>query len=153
MKIQFRVLHAALTLAAGLTALGAAPVSAAATMFPQIPERTVSLADFGSGEGQTLNTAAFERAISKLADAGGGRLVVPPGLWLTGPIKRRSRINLHLDAGALVQFSRDYRLYPLTVVDLRGEKEVDATSPISGENLQDVAITGDGILDGGAITW
>jgi polygalacturonase len=153
MRIQIRVLHAAITLAASLTALGTAPVSAAAVMVPQIPERTVSLADFGSGDGQTLNTAAFERAIRQLSGAGGGKLVVPPGLWLTGPIKLRSRINLHLETGALVQFSGDYRLYPLIVVDLRGEKEVDATSPISGQNLEDVAITGDGILDGGGDAW
>jgi polygalacturonase len=136
-----------------LIALGAAPVSAAAVKAPQIPERTVSLADFGTGDGQTLNTAAFEKAINKLSREGGGKLVVPPGIWLTGPIELRSRINLYLEAGALVQFSGDYRLYPLIVVDLRGEKDVNATSPISGENLEDVAITGDGILDGGGDAW
>jgi polygalacturonase len=136
-----------------LIALGAAPVSATAVMSPQIPERTVSLADFGTGDGQTLNTAAFEKAISKLSQEGGGKLVVPPGIWLTGPIKLRSRLNLHLEAGALVQFSGDYRLYPLIVEDLRGEKDVNATSPISGQNLEDVAISGDGILDGGGDGW
>ena len=120
---------------------------------PTIPAHSVSLAEFGQGDGQTLNTAAFEKAFSALADQGGGELIVPPGIWLTGPIKLRSNINLHLERGALIQFSRDYRLYPLTVVDLKGEKEVDSMSPISGQNLENVAITGEGIIDGGGDAW
>jgi polygalacturonase len=55
--------------------------------------------------------------------------------------------------GALIQFSGNYRLYPLTVLDFKGEKEVDSTAPISGQNLQDLAITGDGIIDGGGDAW
>lgn len=120
---------------------------------PKIPHRSVSLADFAKGDGQTLNTAAFEEAFAKLAAKGGGKLIVPPGIWLTGPIKLRSHIELHLERGALIQFSRDYHLYPLRVIDVKGEKEVDSTSPISGENLEDVAITGEGIIDGGGDAW
>jgi polygalacturonase len=120
---------------------------------PVIPANAVRLSDFGSGDGVTLNTAAFEKAIATLSDKGGGELLVPPGIWLTGPIKLRSHINLHLERGALIQFSRDFNLYPLTVIDLNGEKEVDSTSPISGQNLEDVAITGEGIIDGGGDAW
>ncbi len=105
------------------------------------------------GDGATLNTAAFEKAFAALAEKGGGELDVPPGIWLTGPIKLRSHINLHLERGALIQFSRDYKLFPLAVFDLKGEKEVDSTSPISGQNLESVAITGEGILDGGGDAW
>jgi len=121
---------------------------------PVIPKFVVNLADFGAhGDGGSLNTPAFEKACAALADKGGGKLVVPPGLWLTGPIKLRSHINLHLERGALIKFSGDYQLYPLTVIDLKGEREVDSTSPVSGENLEDVAITGEGILDGGGDAW
>ncbi len=120
---------------------------------PNIPPHSVSLAEFGSGDGRTMNTAAFEKALATLASKGGGKLIVPPGLWLTGPIKLRSRINLHLEAGAVVKFSGDHTLYPLTVINLRGEREVDSLSPISGLNLEDVAITGSGILDGGGNAW
>lgn len=121
---------------------------------PHIPQTTVSLTDFGGvGDGITLNTDAFAKAIKTLGDKGGGELVVPPGLWLTGPIKLCSHLNLHLERGALIQFSRDYQLYPLAVMDLKGEREVDSTSPLSGVNLQDIAITGDGILDGGGDAW
>ena len=121
---------------------------------PAIPQTVVRLDDFGgAGDGAKLNTEAFAKAVTTLAGKGGGKLIVPQGLWLTGPIKLRSNINLHLERGALIQFSRDYKLYPLTVADLKGEKEVNSTSPISGENLENVAITGDGIIDGGGDAW
>ena len=121
---------------------------------PAFPDIKYDLRQAGAvGDGVTLNTAAFEKAFAALAEKGGGELNVPPGIWLTGPIKLRSHINLHLERGALIQFSRDYKLYPLAVFDLKGEKEVDSTSPISGQNLEDVAITGEGILDGGGDAW
>jgi polygalacturonase len=121
---------------------------------PSFPAQNYDLRQAGAvGDGMTLNTVAFEKAFAALAEKGGGELDVPPGLWLTGPIKLRSHINLHLERGALIQFSRDYRLYPLTVIDLKGEKEVDSTSPISGLNLENVAITGEGIIDGGGDAW
>ncbi len=121
---------------------------------PTFPKRSVSLSDFGGvGDGKTLNTDAIARAIASLAKQGGGRLVVPPGIWLTGPVRLESNIELHLQAGALLQFSRDYKLYPLTVLDVKGEKEVDSVSPVSGENLENVAITGRGIMDGGGDGW
>lgn len=121
---------------------------------PVIPEKIVSLADFGgNGDGRTLNTAAFELALAALAKSGGGELIVPPGFWLTGPIQLRSQINLHLERGALIKFSGDYQLYPLAVFDMKGEQEVDSTSPIAGLNLENIAITGEGIIDGGGDAW
>ncbi len=121
---------------------------------PAIPNTRVSVSDFGgTGDGAKLNTDAFAKAIAALSEKGGGKLVVPPGISLTGPIKLCNKINLHLERGALLKFSGDFRLYPLTVVDMKGEKEVGSTSPISGENLENVAITGGGIIDGGGDSW
>lgn len=121
---------------------------------PVIPNAIVRPADFGGvGDGATLNTQAFAKAIAALSDQGGGVLDVPPGIWLTGPIQLRSNINLHLERGALLEFSKDYHLYPLTVIDMKGEKEVDSTSPIFAQNLENIAITGAGIIDGGGDAW
>ena len=121
---------------------------------PVIPKRTVTLTDFGGvGDGVTLNTESFAKAIVWLSEKGGGHLIVPPGIWFTGPIKLRSNINLHIERGALVKFSGDYKLYPLTIIDMKGEKEVDTISPVSGENLENVAVTGEGIIDGGGDAW
>ena len=121
---------------------------------PAIPAHSVKLTDFGAvGDGVTLNTSAFAKAFAALTERDGGRLIVPPGIWLTGPIKLASHVDLHLETGALIKFSGDFNLYPLIVVDLKGEKEVDSTSPIMGENLQDISITGNGIIDGGGDAW
>ncbi len=130
------------------------PTALPDVVLPLMPKTVVNLNNFGGvGDGRTLNTAAFENAFAALAEKGGGQLIVPPGFWLTGPIQLRSNINLHLERGALIQFSGDYKLYPLAVTDLKGEREVDSTSPISGVNLENVAITGDGIIDGGGDAW
>ena len=147
----------ALALASVSPSLHAAPthpVVPAAPAAPQIPSPRASVADFGAvPDGQTLNTTAFARALAALADQGGGTLVVPPGIWLTGPIELRSRIRLHLAAGAVIQFSRDPSLYPMRVFDAHGEKSVDTTSPLSGNQLEDIAITGAGVIDGGGDAW
>ncbi|HEX9048627.1 MAG TPA: glycoside hydrolase family 28 protein [Verrucomicrobiae bacterium] len=120
---------------------------------PVIPRHTVSLSSYGNGDGRTLNTGAFEQAMVALAAKGGGKLIVPPGIWLTGPIRLRSNTELHLERGALIKFSGDFKLYPLTVIDVKGEREVDSISPISGQDLKNVAITGEGIIDGGGDAW
>ena len=78
---------------------------------PTFPKYTVDLADIGgTGDGVTLNTAAFAKAIAAISEKGGGELVVPPGIWLTGPIKLCSNLNLHLERGALIKFSGDFNL-------------------------------------------
>jgi polygalacturonase len=119
-----------------------------------IPARNALLTDFGARpDGQTLNTEAFSKAIKSLSDTGGGTLIVTPGIWLTGPIRLQSRINLHLEAGALIQFSRDFALYPMHLFNARGEKSVETISPLYGENLEDIAITGSGVIDGGGDAW
>ncbi|MGH7940444.1 MAG: glycoside hydrolase family 28 protein [Limisphaerales bacterium] len=121
---------------------------------PIIPARSVNLTNFDAvGDGVALNTKAFEEAIAALSAKGGGELIVPPGYWLTGPIRLKSDINLHLERGALIQFSRDFHLYPLVAINMKGENAVDSTSPISGIGLENVAITGEGIIDGGGDAW
>ena len=75
---------------------------------PVIPDNQVNLKDFGAvGDGITLNTEAFAKAIDALVQKGGGKLVVPQGVWHTGPIVLKSHINLHLNAGAVILFAAD----------------------------------------------
>ena len=78
---------------------------------PKFPDRQVNLKDFGAvGDGITLNTEAFAKAIDQLSSQGGGRLLVPAGVWFTGPIELMSNINLHLEVGAVILFSGDDNL-------------------------------------------
>jgi polygalacturonase len=121
---------------------------------PQVPSRTFTLTDFGAvGDGTTDNTAAFAKAIAACEAAGGGELVVPAGTWLTGPIHFISNFNFHLDDGAVVLFSRKFDDYPLEVESYEGQQTVMCTSPISGDGLHDVEITGKGTIDGQGEAW
>lgn len=121
---------------------------------PVVPDREVSLTDFGAvSDGKTLNTEAFAKAIDALASKGGGTLHVPSGVWLTGPITFKSNINLHLDGGALIFFSPDRSLYPVVFTVYEGYEAYRAISPINGENLENIAITGDGVIDGNGDAW
>ncbi|NML63713.1 glycoside hydrolase family 28 protein [Hymenobacter sp. RP-2-7] len=121
---------------------------------PQFRPDTFDLRRYGAvADGQTLNTHAFEQAIAACAQAGGGTVRVPAGLWLTGPIVLRSHVNLHLAAGALVQFTADHAQYPLIRTTWEGEEAVRCQAPLSGTDLREVAITGPGTLDGAGDTW
>jgi DNA sulfur modification protein DndE len=119
---------------------------------PSFPEKRFLLSDFGAkGDGSFLNTEAFARAIRACSAAGGGRVVVPAGRWLTGPIELQSHVDLHLEQGALVLFTKDHTQYPLLQSHSGGS--VIVASPVYGHDLEDIAITGEGTLDGAGETW
>ena len=122
---------------------------------PQIPDREVTLSAFdgADGTGQQLCTEAFAKAIDRLAQQGGGRLVVPRGLWLTGPIVLKSNIELHLEAGAVIQFAADEDLYPLVETSFEGLDTRRCQSPISAVGQTNIAITGHGAIDGNGQYW
>jgi polygalacturonase len=123
-------------------------------MEPEFPDYAVSVVDFGAvGDGQTQNSDAFAKAIAVVSEKGGGRVTVPRGIWLTGPIVMKSNINLHVEAGALVIFSKKKDLYPLIESNWEGWKTVRSLSPLYGKDLENIAFTGEGIFDGSGEVW
>lgn len=121
---------------------------------PVFPDTRVELTQFGAvGDGKTLCTEAFARAIDELEARGGGHLVVPAGIWFTGPIVLKSNIDFHLEKGAVILFSPDVDLYPLVETVFEGLDTRRCQSPISGRNLVNVAITGQGAIDGNGHFW
>ncbi|MDD3080072.1 MAG: glycoside hydrolase family 28 protein [Paludibacter sp.] len=121
---------------------------------PEFPKYTVSITDFGAiGNGQELCTNAFVNAIDAVSSKGGGTVNVPVGVWFTGPIVFKSNVNLHLDAGAIILFSPDKSLYPLVETIFEGLDTKRCQSPISGRNLTNIAITGQGAIDGNGQFW
>ena len=125
------------------------PIPLEMPSLPVIPEFSVELTDFGAaGDGVTLCTDAFAKAVDELSIKGGGHLNVPAGVWLTGPIRLRSRIDLHLDKGALVIFTPDKRAYLP-----EGNNGQRALPCILAEKCTDISITGEGILDGNGKYW
>ncbi|MBQ3828098.1 MAG: glycoside hydrolase family 28 protein, partial [Prevotella sp.] len=121
---------------------------------PVIPNNTVNLKDFGAvGDGRTLCTDAFHKAMQALSKKGGGRLVVPEGVWLTGPLDLVSNLDLHLKSGAIILFSDDETLYPVIKTYYEGWEAYRTHSPIYGKNLVNVSITGHGVIDGNGQYW
>lgn len=127
--------------------------------FPEIPlpsflDKKFNIMDYGAiGDGKAMNTEAITKTIAACADAGGGRVVIPAGIWLTGPIQLKSNINLHTEKGALIIFSANRSDYPLIDTWFEGRPEYRCMSPIFGENLENIAITGEGVFDGSGEAW
>lgn len=121
---------------------------------PVIPAYTVNLKKFGAvGDGVTLNTKAFEKAIAALEKKGGGHLIVPAGVWFTGPIVLKSNIDLHLEVGAVIQFSGDESLYPVIQTSFEGLDTRRCQSPLSANGAENISITGKGVIDGNGQFW
>jgi polygalacturonase len=128
---------------------------------PNIPDRTFNLQDFGAvGDGKTWNTKTFEDAIAKVKESGGGRLVVPKGVYRTMPFTLCSQLDLHLEEDAVIQAPDTFADYdipePETLTSQAEVREKVKVPPplISGKDLHDVALTGTGVIDGsGAIWW
>ena len=121
---------------------------------PVIPKNSVSITDFGAQNGgQELCSQAFTDAIEAVSKKGGGRVIIPRGTWLTGPITLKSNIELYTEIGAMVIFSTNKDLYPLVETSFEGFNTFRCTSPINGRNLDNIAITGKGIFDGSGDAW
>lgn len=121
---------------------------------PVIPDNEVNIEDFGAVRGgQVLNTRAFADAIDAVTAKGGGRVIIPAGIWLTGPIILKSNLELFTEPGALVLFSPDKELYPLVKTSFEGLGTWRCISPVYGTNLENVAFTGNGVWDGAGDAW
>lgn len=121
---------------------------------PVIPDYSVSITDFGAVKGgKVLNTQAFADAIKAVSEKGGGKVVIPSGVWLTGPILLKSNLELHAEAGALIVFSDDKDLYPLVETSFEGVNTWRCLSPIYGVDLENIAFTGKGVWDGSGDAW
>ncbi|MDR3666397.1 MAG: glycoside hydrolase family 28 protein [Ignavibacteriaceae bacterium] len=118
---------------------------------PVFRDKNYNIKDFGAlPDGHTLNTDPINNAIAKCSEDGGGTVIIPPGTWITGPISLKSNVNLHAENGALIIFSKDHKIYPIKKLPLKG---YSVASPILGVNLENIALTGEGIYDGSGDAW
>ncbi|WEA02367.1 glycoside hydrolase family 28 protein [Mucilaginibacter sp. SJ] len=121
---------------------------------PSFKTDTFNIEKFGAKpNGFTLNTQSINDAVSACNKNGGGVVLIPPGFWLTGPIVMQSNVNLHLSQAAVLQFTSDKGRFPLVEGNFEGHKSIRNQSPISGKDLQNIAITGEGIVDGHGEVW
>ncbi len=119
---------------------------------PQFPDRDFVVTEYGAvGDGTTTNTQAFKKAIEACSQAGGGRVVVPPGNFLSGPIYIESGVNLHLQKEARILFSTNPQDYlPLVFTRWEGVELMNYSPLIYAFEEKNIAVTGEGILDGQA---
>ena len=111
---------------------------------PRFPNRTFHLKASGSD-----STAAFRDAIDQCSRSGGGKVIVPAGTYLTGPIHLKNNVNLELSEGATIKFSQNPKDYlPVVFSRFEGVELFNYSPFIYAFNQQNIAITGKGTLDG-----
>jgi polygalacturonase len=117
---------------------------------PMFPAREFEINRFGAvGDGVKDCTEAIRRAIDACALAGGGRVVAPAGVFMTGPIRLKSNVNLLLAGGATLRFLRDPKRYlPLVYTRWEGLECMNYSPFIYSDGQDNIAVTGDGTLDG-----
>ncbi|MGE9312123.1 glycoside hydrolase family 28 protein [Niabella sp. CJ426] len=115
---------------------------------------TYNITKYGAvPDGHQLNTRFIQNAIDDCSKKGGGTVLLPSGLWLTGPIVLKSNVNLNLAVGATLLFTKDKTQYPLVKANWEGYEQMRNQSPISAEGATNIAITGKGIIDGNGDGW
>ena len=123
---------------------------------PDIPRRAFPITRFGAiGDGVTDCTGAIAAAVAAAVAVGGGRVLIPEGTFLTGAIRLKSRVELHLVAGATLLFSTDPHQYPNVLTRWEGNDVFNYSPLIYAFRETDIAITGEGaesIIDGQAST-
>ena len=119
---------------------------------PTFPAFECNIANYGAvAGGAEDSTAAIRRAVADCAAHGGGRVLIPPGVFATGPVRLQSNIELHLAAGATLRFSPDPAQYlPVVLTRWEGIECMNYSPLIYARDAQNIAITGTGTLDGSA---
>jgi polygalacturonase len=116
---------------------------------PKFANREFAITKFGAKEGGKIdNTEAFRRAIDEASRAGGGRVTVREGVFLTGAIHLKSNVNLVVPKGATVLFNPDTKLYPMVLTRFEGLECMNLSPFVYALDQQNIAITGGGTLDG-----
>ena len=119
---------------------------------PVFPDNTINIMDLGAvSDGETNNSEAIKKAIDSCSKIGGGKVIIPSGNFLTGPIELKSNVNLHLEEGANVLFSTNHKDYlPIVHTSFEGVELMNYSPLIRAYKQQNIAVTGKGTFNGQA---
>ncbi|MBL7110331.1 MAG: glycoside hydrolase family 28 protein [Bacteroidales bacterium] len=122
--------------------------------FARIPDRTFSVVDFGAvGDGEVLDTRAIQGAIDAAAEAGGGVVTFPEGVYLSGAIFLKSNVDLRVDEGVVIRAIQDEKEYPDIWTRIAGIEMYWPAALINIYEQKNVRISGKGIIDGNGKYW
>jgi polygalacturonase len=146
------------TVGAAMTLPALAAAEEGMALSAQKPSSSESLvfnvADFGAaGDGKTVCTAGIQKAVDACAKAGGGRVVFPAGRYLTGPIFLKSNVHVEVPAGAVLLGITDFEKVPSIAGRWEGIDRTVYASMFTGLDLENISITGRGVLDGQGEAW
>lgn len=129
----------------------------ASIVAPKFADAEFDITTFGVTTASTAKEVqtAINDAITKCSEAGGGKVIVPPGVWNTGAITLKDNVNLVVKAGATLLFAYDPYLYPLVKTRWEGLDIMNYSPCIYAYQAKNVAVSGDGIIDGNGSndTW
>jgi polygalacturonase len=123
---------------------------------PKFPSFKIEVTKLGAkGDSISNSKPAFDKAMVLCKKNNGGTILVPKGVYtLNGPIHFVSNVNLHLEDGAKIRFGSNPKDYPLVLTSWEGTMLYNYSPMIYANNVENVAITGNGIIDGEAKnTW
>lgn len=126
---------------------------------PEFAAAEVNIRDYGAVdatldiETARQNAKAIQTAINEISDKGGGTVVIPAGIWGCTPIQLMSGVNLHLESRAVLKFLKSKEDYPLVITNYEGQEAIRTVSPILAERAENIAITGEGLIDGSGDEW
>lgn len=122
-----------------------APPAWVAPTLPTIPDKSFNVRDYGAvGDNMTDNTKAIQEAINAAGTAGGGKVILPAGIYLCGPIQFTNNLNLQIDSAAILK---------MLPIDRYPGGTAQGLNFISGSKLHDIAISGKGMIDGQGSPW
>lgn len=119
---------------------------------PTFRNMTFSIADYGAlpDDSTILNHNSINKAIDACSSKGGGTVLIPKGIWHTGPVVLKSNVNLHLAEGAVLRFTPDTSVYPSVLTRWEGMDCYNTSPMIYAYGQENIGITGKGTIDGGA---
>ena len=121
---------------------------------PSFPKSTYNVLDYGADNtGVVLATEAFQKAIDECTAAGGGTVIIPEGIYTTGPITLKSNVRLYTGKNCFVVFSHDLDLYEIYDEWFEGIPTKRCTSPLNARDAENIAITGFGTFNGNGDWW
>ncbi len=126
---------------------------------PIIKNNEKDIRDYGAVSGTVdvktgrHNSACIQKVIDELSSAGGGVVTVPAGIWACTPISLKSGIELRISAQSVLKFVKSKEDYPLIITNYEGQDCIRTVSPISAVHAENIAITGDGVIDGSGDEW